>query len=97
MPVVSDSDADRLRMVVERRYHCHAAARGALPVTESAPHDPDLTLVYSFDLEGYDGADTAYAWIGPYQTEIVTVIGAPPVSSARDAVRVYRTRGVGRS
>lgn len=85
---VSILHAELLRQVVERRYRCTAEVRGAIPVQTRAPDGKRLEhLVYSFDLQDFAGAPVAYAWSRPSRTEFVTILGAPPVRSAVDAVR----------
>lgn len=80
--------AELLRQIVERRYHCTAEVRGAIPVHTRAPDGEPLEhLVYSFDLPDFAEAPVAYAWSRPAHTGFVTILGIPPVHTAADAVR----------
>ena len=84
---------DQLREAVEATHHCHAIFRETVHVAEKHKGKPvwegDVSV---FDVEGIEGATTAYAWADPVaaskkRIRFFAVLGKPPVTNANQAVQ----------
>ena len=83
---------EALQQAVERLHHCKATFKKKTRVKETfegqTVWDGD---VYVFDLKEHPGAKLAYAWSsqvkGMNKRRFYAVLHAPPVKSAKDAVR----------
>ena len=87
-----DETLESLKQAVEGLHSCKAKYRKKTHVKETfegqTVWDGD---VYVFDLKDHPTAKRAYAWASPVagtnKTRFYAVLHAPPVKSARDAVR----------
>ena len=84
---------DQLKQAVEGLHHCKASLREVVEVREEFQGKPVWEgIVHVFALTGHPKATKCYAWSSPIEgskkRRFYTVLHVPPVSSARDAVRV---------
>jgi hypothetical protein len=81
-----------LRDAIERLHGGHAQFREVASVVERFRDQVVWEgTVHVFDLQGHPKAAVCYAWTSPVgegdKRRFYTVLGAPPVNSATDAVR----------
>lgn len=89
---MTEESIEALKQAVEDLHNCKAKYRKKTHVKETfegqVVWDGD---VYIFDLKDHPTAKLAYAWAssitGTNKTRFYAVLHAPPVKSARDAVR----------
>ena len=80
----------RLQEAIEGMHKCKASLFDHVPIVEFFGEKVIWDgVVSTFDIDGHPKAKRCYAW--DYQengeTKLVTVLGLPPVFTARDAVR----------
>lgn len=93
---------DDLKQAVERLHHCQASYLENIVVVEKFGDETVWSGIVSvFLIKGHPQADKCYAWSSPIEgsskRKFFAVLHVPPVTSAKDAVRVaivqeYRTK-----
>ncbi len=85
------NEAHDLKLVVERRWSCHATLVQTVPVI--AVLDSDRTwdvVVHIFEVDGYAKASRAYAWVGSLQDggekRTYSTLDIGPIKGPGDAV-----------
>jgi hypothetical protein len=81
-----------LQKHAERAFNCKSKLKAAERVTETYDGRPVWDgIVHVFELIGHPKAATGYAWSSSMddssKRRFYTVLGVPPINSARDAVR----------
>ena len=85
----------RLKLLIERKYRCHARHVGLRTVVEPLPDGSIWRgTVDVFDLLGQSRADRCYAWTERRGDRLLsfTRLKVPPVRSAQTAVRAVLAR-----
>jgi hypothetical protein len=84
-------DIERLRVAIKQRHGCEATHSRSEHVTETYQRQLVWNgTVQVFSISGHATADTCFAWIyteDDGSERYTTVLNAPPVDSARAAVR----------
>ena len=88
----TDKDIEALQQAVEGLHNCKAVYKRKTHVTEIFKGELVWNGdVYVFDLIGHPSAKLAYAWSSPVEgtnkRRFYAVLHAPPVKSAKGAVR----------
>ncbi len=87
---------EKLREVIERRYDCRAEHVDSVRVVEMMGFKKVWEgVVEVFEITGHPEAKRCYAWrsFAGTEPECVTILEAPPVTSAQMAVRVAIASG----
>jgi hypothetical protein len=89
---VTEVSPDQLKQAVESQHGGTATFAQAVPIREM--HGEQLVwqgTVHVFDLEGHPKASRAYAWShaldGSDKRRFFAVLGIPPITGPREAVR----------
>jgi len=85
--IMDRSTLGTFQKAIRANFGCESSLEGSEPLSET--FEGELAweaLVHVFRLHGHSEAQRCYAWAAG-EDEIVTVLGVPPVKSARDAVR----------
>lgn len=89
--IMEEVSIDQLQTAVERMHDCKATYHKPVQINEEFQGQTVWTgTVHEFDVD-HPVAKTCYAWTatieGSEKRKFYTVLGAPPVNSAQDAVR----------